>query len=128
MIEGFDIKTEGIEDLMASLRRLGGRAGQRVITNATKAAERVVMKEVRRVAPVNSGWMRDHTKLHRPKMWEGVTWVGVRVPWPSWFLAKGIRSDVHTGWLSAAVKTAKPAAIKKFAENMRRGIDREMRK
>lgn len=127
MSDDWDIKIEGFGELNRKLKKLRGRGAMRVRTNATKAGLRVIMRGIKKDAstPENSGYMRARMTMGRPKNWPKATWVKIKVPFPGWMLEKGIRSKVHAGWMSDAVRRYAPAAVDKFILTFKRAVYRE---
>lgn len=125
----------GLAEIQAVLSKLPARIEQRVIENALTAGGRVIVKEAKRRVPVDSGKLRDsltvgRTTRRRGSRMKGTVYIGPRskVGAHAHLVEFGTPHAPAQPFLRPALDERAQDAIKKIAERLGKGLEREAEK
>jgi len=123
----------GEKDLELALKRLGGGVAGRLGANAVRAGARVIVNRAKQNAPVDSGALRKSIRVFTDRgeaRLGGSTrtaYVGTRLFY-GWFLEFGTQHIAAQPFLRPALDEAAQEAVNKLADNLGKGIIREVSK
>lgn len=120
----------GGRELEKTLKDLGGKIASRLGDNAVRAGVRVVQKAAKSNAPVETGRLRNSLKVKAPRNKSSGVAVAEVVTgvFYAHMLEYGTVKMSPKPFMRPALDESAQAAIDKMADNLRTGIDRELKK
>ena len=128
-----DLKLHGVRELQQALQSLGAQVAGRLGANAVRAGARAIVARAKTNAPIKTGALRRSIRVFTDRgeaRLGGATrtaYAGTRLYY-GWFLEFGTQHIAPRSFLRRALDEAAQEAVNKMADNLSKGIAREVAK